>query len=226
MSEPLFMYAPHAPGAPSFPAINECIDCVTDWVTRYLGDRTFIHLHNGNPIWGGPNKPTIRKLVSDYVNGIIERYTNYNDTPNALDYRDIYNQLLDSYNRLEYNALEAEKSRRHDSGIISQAAYRADYLLGTNNYFSLDKFLHGGNQWMTWQQISYNVPWGPDGGGGSPPPFNAIFREYIRCFLRLLKALFPDYPDFNGGSKRKNKRKNKSKNKKNKKNKSKRPRRY
>jgi hypothetical protein len=225
MANPLLNYAPYAPGAPPFAPINECIDCVTDWVTRYLGDRTFIYLHNGNQLWGGPNKPTIRDIVSNYINGIIERYTNYNGTPSALNYRDIYNQLLDSYNRLEYNPLEAEKSRRHDSGIIDQAANRADNLFGTNPYFSLTKFLHG-NEWMTWNQIAHSVPWGPDGQGGAPPPFNAIFRAYIRCFLRLFKALFPDYPDFNGGSKRKNKNKKTKKRKTKRSKKGKRSRRY
>ncbi len=258
MANPLLMYAPHAPGAPPFPAINECIDCVTDWVTRYLGDRTFTYTHNGVQIWGGPiqNRPTIRDLVSGYINGIIGAYTRYHGTPSALDYRDMYNQLLDSYNSLDYNTMEQrwaalkqqDPTRYNDmpifngtntSGrspkdfwrgeIMNQAAYRADHLLfrgaGTNSYFGLDKFLDS-NRWMNKPNSSLGH-WGPDGQGGSPPPFNTIFREYIRCFLRLFKELFPDYPDFNGGSKlkRKNRKTKKHKNKKNK-SKRKRPRRY
>ena len=105
MANPLLNYAPYAPGAPPFAPINECIDCVTDWVTRYLGDRTFVYLHNGNQIWSGPTKPTIRGLVSNYINGIIEAYNTNYGTPNALDYRDMYNQLLDSYNSLDYNTV-------------------------------------------------------------------------------------------------------------------------
>lgn len=255
MANPLFMYAPHAPGAPPFAPINECIDCVTDWVTKYLGDRTFTYTHNGNQIWGGPTKPTIRKLVSDHINGIIEAYNRYYGTPSAIDYRDMYNQLLDSYNSLDYNTMEQrwvtlkqqDPTRYNDGpiynstntsgrtpkdfwrgGIMDQAAYRADHLLfqnvGTNHFFGLSKFLDA-NQWMSRPHSSMNN-WGPDGDeSSSPPPFNAIFRAYIRCFLRLFKALFPDYPNFDGGSKRKNKNK-KTKKRKNKKNKSKRPRRY
>lgn len=243
MNNPLLMYAPYSPGAPQFGPINECIDCVTDWVTRYLGDATFIYTHNAVRIWGGPNEPTIRDLVSQYINGIISAHNSYYGTPSALDYRNIYNQLLDSYNSLDYNTLEQRwavlkqqnPSQYNDTPIynctstsgctpkhlwqndmINQAAHRADYLLfqnvGTNSYFGLGKFLEG-NRWFTRSQI-VSAYWGQDGQGGSPPPINAIFREYIRCFLRLFKSIYIDYPDFNGGSKKKNRKTKKHKNKK------------
>ena len=252
MANPLLMYAPYAPGAPPFAPINECIDCVTDWVTRYLGERTFTYTHNGNQIWSGPTKPTIRGLVSNYINGIIGAYNTYYGTRSALDYRSIYNQLLDSYNSLDYNTLEERwtafknnpqnkvfiEQRWNDNrspnsawknDIITQAAYRADHLLfqnvGTNNYFGLSKFL----ETIAHPNILYNWSPEPVSNNQYSNQVNGVLREYIRCFLRLLKALFPDYPDFNGGSKRKNKNKKtkKHKNKKSKKiNKGKRSRRY
>lgn len=244
------MYAPHSPGAPQFDAINECIDCVTDWVTRYLGERTFTYPHNGNKIWGGPNKPTIRELVSQYINGMISAHNYYYGTPSALDYRSIYNQLLDSYNSLDYNTLEQRwiifrnnpqnklfvEQRWNDgrssnsawkNNIITQSAYRADHLLfqnvGTNMYFGLSKYL----ETIAHPNILYN--WSPEPiyDGQYSNQVNNVFREYIRCFLRLFKSIYVDYPDFNGGSKKKNRKTKKHKNKKHKKiNKNKRSRRF
>jgi hypothetical protein len=230
-------------------AVDICIDCVTKWVTKYLGNTIYIHFPNGTPVWGGPvsSRPTISEVVTDCINDMVEYYKRHRDTPSAPNYRNIYNELLESYNSLDYNTIEQrwrifstnpdniKLMNRSWEGyspqalwqaeIITQSVYRMDRAIrqsgGSDRFFSLTKYLNSEGPKSIFRH------WGPEGSSASPPYINPVLRAYIKCFLILMKTFFPDYPDIIGGSKKKRqKTKRKYNKKRSKKTKRKRTRRY
>jgi hypothetical protein len=235
------MYAPYAPGAPVFPrqqpineeqVVQECIDCVTDWANRNIGNIS----------------SDSRDLIS---NSIKEFVSSMRRNPDRS--RDTYIRLISSYHNLDFDVIEkrwaelkAQKPTEYTDTLV--------YYYGRNASSAKDEWLQRLRQYITnlggiprvtylslgsrrdlieeyWHtkhsHTGFVGYWGRDESA-----VNNVIRVYISCFLDLFLALFPEYVNIQpeeiprhviGGSKRKNK---KTKKRKNKKNKSKKPRRY
>lgn len=257
MADPL-MYAPHAPGAPPFPineeqVVQECIDCITDWVTRYIGERAMWYEHSNNRIYGesSPIK-TIRDMITFQINEMVKRCKRYGSNE---EIRSSYKSLLDTYHSLDYDVM----TQQWQQYVIRDRARSTATGRPVNNMESYERYDYGrqgsifdtfksnivrdschrtpggpGETYGIYRFLNLNsshgtkINWGRDNDN-----LNNVIRQYIKCYLDLYLALFPEYvniqPEFignhYGGSKRKNKNK-KTKKRKNKKNKSKRPRRY
>lgn len=226
-------------------AEQECIDCVTDWVTRYLGEGAMRHESNGIRIYPESNPiKTIRDQVAFNINETVKYWKRYGSTE---EHRNSYKNLQNAYYSLDYDVMTQQwqqykirdiarssvKNRMEDyetydygrkgsifdtwkSNIVGRVCQVAPGGLGYN----IDKHLtrnetHGRK--FTW--------------GREQSLQNNVIRKYIKCYLDLYLALFPEYsniqPEFleyiiYGGSKRKNKKTKKrkiNKIKKNKKNK-------
>jgi hypothetical protein len=226
---------------------QECIDCITDWVTRYIGERRMWYENGGGRIYGesSPIK-TIRDLVTFNIKGSVIAWKKYGSTEER---RNTYKKLLDTYYSLDYDVMTQQwqqykirdmvKTRKKSmesyesydygrNGSIfddwkSKIVMEASHINEDIGRFLRRNSLHSGK--FTWGRGNvYN---------------NNIIRQYLKCYLDLYLAVFPEYsniqPEFietnflYGGSKRKNKNK-KTKKRKNKKseksNKGKKSRRY
>ena len=211
------MYAPYAPGAPVFPrqqpineeqVVQECIDCVTDWANRNIGN-----ISSNN-----------RNLISNIIRGFPISMRRYPDRS-----RDIFRTFISSYHNLDFDVIG--KRWAEDEWLNRLRQYIRN--LGrtpTITYLSMDGSRDNLIEAYWHTKTSHTGFIGSCGRDESA--VNNVIRVYISCFLDLFLALFPEYVNIQpeeiprhviGGSKRKNK---KTKKRKNKKNKSKRPRRY
>ena len=230
------MYAPYAPGAPVFPrqqpineeqVIQECIDCVTGWANRNIGNIS----------------SDSRDLIS---NNIKEFVSSRRRNPDRS--RDTYIRLISSYHNLDFDVIEkrwaelkAQNPTQYTDTLVyyygrNASSYKMEWLFRLKQYTTSDtpdityiSYGHYRQLLSKYMIDNPNANWGP-----GETNLNNVIREYISCFLDLFLALFPEYVNIQpeeiprhllGGSKRKNKNK-KTKKRKNKKNKSKRPRRY
>lgn len=230
---------------------QECIDCITDWITQYIGESRMWYENGSGKIYGesSPIK-TIRDLVTFNIKELVIGFKRYGSTEER---RNTYKKLLDTYYSLDYDVMTQQwqqqvtrhiivdkkkdgfdKYERYDYGRqgsvlddwkskIVMEAYGEDI-----SRFLRRNSLHSGK--FTWGRGNEN--------------YNNIIRKYLKCYLDLYLALFPEYsniqPEFiikkfpfgaYGGSKIKNINKNKkTKKRKNKKseksNKCKKSRRY
>ena len=234
---------------------QECIDCITDWVTRYIGERRMWYENGGGRIYGesSPIK-TIRDLVTFNIKGLVIVLKRYGSTEHI---RNTYKKLLDTYYSLDYDVMTQQWQQYKIRDMIktrkkSMESYET-YDYGRNgSIFDAwkSKIAHEATQINHINQddlgrfLRHNVSsgtgtkftWGRDNQYN-----NNIIRQYLKCYLDLYLAVFPEYsniqPEFietnflYGGSKRKNINKNKkTKKRKNKKseksNKGKKSRRY
>jgi hypothetical protein len=207
--------------------VRECIDCITRWVTKYLGESTFQYSGgNINQIWGGPiqNRPSIREIVTQHINQTIEQYRQSEETTRVL-----YIKLINSYNSLDWtrswerwNELKAQNPSKHNEGLVYyrgqnarspldewRAAHISNAMQAAPSggpYYGIEKYLdsiHNPNAG------TYYVQWSPDESGA-----NNVIREYFSCFINLILTFFPQYaniqPQFPivsfGGYKQKSKR--------------------
>jgi effector-binding domain-containing protein len=210
---------------------QECIDCITDWITQYIGESRMSYENGSGRIYheSSPIK-TIRDLVTQNIKGLVIQFKRYGSTEER---RNSYKKLLDTYYSLDYDVMTQQwqeqvtrhiivdkkkdgfdKYERYDYGrqgsvlddwkskIVMMATYQ-------NNDEDIGRFLrrhstHGTK--FTWGRENEN--------------YNNIIRKYLKCYLDLYLAVFPEYsniqPEFiiknfpfgaYGGSKIKNKNK-------------------
>jgi hypothetical protein len=231
------MYAPYAPGAPVFPrqqpineeqVVQECIDCVTDWANRNIGNIS----------------EDMRALIS---NSIKEFVSSMRRNPDRS--RDTYIRLISSYHNLDFDVIEkrwaelkAQKPTEYTDHLVyyygrNASSAKMEWLFRLKQYTTRDTpditYLLTGHyrQLLSRYMIDNpNLNWGPGENN-----LNNVIRLYISCFLDLFLALFPEYVNIQpeeiprhviGGSKRKNKNKKTKKRKTKRSKKGKRSRRY
>jgi hypothetical protein len=231
------MYAPYAPGAPVFPrqqpineeqVVQECIDCVTDWANRNIGNIS----------------EDMRALIS---NSIKEFVSSMRRNPDRS--RDTYRRLISSYHNLDFDVIEkrwaelkAQKPTEYTDHLVyyygrNASSAKMEWLSRLKQYTTRDTpditYLLTGHyrQLLSRYMIDNpNLNWGPGENN-----LNNVIRLYISCFLDLFLALFPEYVNIQpeeiprhviGGSKRKNKNKKTKKRKTKRSKKGKRSRRY
>jgi hypothetical protein len=231
------MYAPYAPGAPVFPrqqpineeqVVQECIDCVTDWANRNIGNIS----------------EDMRALIS---NSIKEFVSSMRRNPDRS--RDTYRRLISSYHNLDFDVIEkrwaelkAQKPTEYTDHLVyyygrNASSAKMEWLFRLKQYTTRDTpditYLLTGHyrQLLSRYMIDNpNLNWGPGENN-----LNNVIRLYISCFLDLFLALFPEYVNIQpeeiprhviGGSKRKNKNKKTKKRKTKRSKKGKRSRRY
>jgi hypothetical protein len=231
------MYAPYAPGAPVFPrqqpineeqVVQECIDCVTDWANRNIGNIS----------------EDMRALIS---NSIKEFVSSMRRNPDRS--RDTYIRLISSYHNLDFDVIEkrwaelkAQKPTEYTDHLVyyygrNASSAKMEWLSRLKQYTTRDTpditYLLTGHyrQLLSRYMIDNpNLNWGPGENN-----LNNVIRLYISCFLDLFLALFPEYVNIQpeeiprhviGGSKRKNKNKKTKKRKTKRSKKGKRSRRY
>jgi hypothetical protein len=226
--------------------VQECIDCITDWITQYIGESRMWYVngqgalthkiyHESSPI------KTIRDWVTFNINEMVRSWKRYGSTEER---RDSYKKLLDTYYSLDYDVMTQQwqqykirdmaKTRKksmedyetYDYGRNGSIfdAWKSN-IVRDASYINEDisRFLRPPGS----SGAGTKITWGRDQSSQ-----NNIIRKYIKCYLDLYLAVFPEYsniqPEFietnflYGGSKRKNKKTKKrkiNKIKKNKKNK-------
>lgn len=216
---------------------QECIDCITDWITQYIGESRMWY-ENGSGKIHGESHPikTIRDLVTFKIKELVTGFKRYGSTEER---RNTYKKLLDTYYSLDYDVMTQQwqqykirdmvKTRKKSmesyesydygrngsifdawkSNIVRDASYINNDDIGR---FLRQNSPNGNGTKITWGRGNeYN---------------NNIIRKYIKCYLDLYLALFPEYskiqPEFienhflYGGSKIKNKNKKTKKRKINK----------
>jgi hypothetical protein len=238
------MYAPYAPGAPVFPrqqpineeqVVQECIDCVTDWANRNIGNIS----------------SDSRGLIS---NNIKEFVVSMRRNPDRS--MDIFRTLITSYHNLDFDVIEkrwaelkAEKPTEYTDHLVyyygrNASSAKDDWLSRLRQYITnlggiprVTYLSIGGSRdlieayWHTkTSHTGFVGSWGRDESA-----VNNVIRVYISCFLDLFLALFPEYVNIQpeeiprhviGGSKIKNKNKKTKKRKTKRSKKGKRSRRY
>lgn len=226
---------------------QECIDCITDWITQYIGERRMWY-ENGSGKIHGESSPikTIRDLVTFNIKELVIRFKKYGSTEER---RNTYKQLLDTYYSLDYDVMTQQWQQYKIRDMVktrkkSMESYET-YDYGRNgsifdawksnivrdaakiNDVDIGRFLRHNVSSGTGTKFT----WGRDNQYN-----NNIIRKYIKCYLDLYLALFPEYsniqPEFietnflYGGSKIKNKNKKTKKRKINKIKKTKKNRRF
>jgi hypothetical protein len=210
---------------------QECIDCITDWITQYIGESRMSYENGSGRLYheSSPIK-TIRDLVTFNIKGMVLEWKKYGSTEER---RNSYKKLLDTYHSLDYDVMTQQWEKyvirditvkKKSSGFESYETY--DYgrngsifdawksnIVASYSNEDISRFLKRHSTHGT------KFAWGRDNGYN-----NNIIRKYIKCYLDLYLAVFPEYsnikPDFignnfiYGGSKRKNKKTKKRKNKK------------
>ena len=220
---------------------QECIDCITDWITQYIGESRMSHINGSGRLYHESNPiKTIRDLVTHNIKGLVIELKRHGSTE---AHRNSYKKLLETYYSLDYDVMTQqwqqyvirditrssvknsfESYERYDYGTHGSKfdVWKSNIVRDASHIINGDDIhrflkrhsLHGTK--FTWgRENEYN---------------NNIIRKYIKCYLDLYLDVFPEYsniqPEFignhyGGGSKRKNKNKNKNKNKKTKKRKNK-----
>jgi hypothetical protein len=217
---------------------QECIDCITDWITQYIGESRMSYengsgglthkiYHESNPI------KTIRDLVTFKIKELVIGFKRYGSTEEC---RNTYKKLLDTYYSLDYDVMtqQWQQYKIRDmakTGKKSMESYEtydygrngsifdawksnivkdASYINEDIGRFLRQNSIHGTK--ITWGRENEN--------------YNNIIRKYIKCYLDLYLAFFPEYskiqPEFienhflYGSSKIKNKNKKTKKRKINK----------
>lgn len=214
---------------------QECIDCITDWVTRYIGESRMSHENGGGRLYHESNPiKTIRDLVTFNIKGLVIALKRHGSTET---HRNTYKKLLDTYHSLDYDVMTQQWQQQVIRDITRSSV--------KNGFESYERYDYGRNgsifdEWKSSivrdaSHINEDIgrflrrnllhtgkfTWGRDDKN-----YNNIIRKYIKCYLDLYLEVFPEYsnirPEFIGnhysfgGSKRKNKNK-KTKKRKNKK---------
>ena len=205
---------------------QECIDCITDWVTQYIGERRMSYENGSGKIYHESNPiKTIRDLVTFNIKGTVIAWKKYGSTEYR---RNTYKKLLDTYYSLDYDVMTQQWQQQVIRDITVKKKSH-----GFEPYESYDYGRQGSifDEWKSFivmdaSQINEDIgrflrlhsprfskfTWGRDNQYN-----NNIIRKYIKCYLDLYLAVFPEYsniqPEFIGnhytfgGSKRKNKNK-------------------
>lgn len=179
---------------------QECIDCLTDWITRYIGEAVMYHENGGGRKYPleGPIK-TIRDMITFNIKELVIQLKKRDKEETKSSYK----KLLDTYYSLDYDVMTQQwqqqvtrhiienkkkgsfdEYERYDYGrkgsifdgwkssIVREAAY--DVIIA--RYLQLNS-LHGTK--FSWDRDNNN--------------YNNIIRKYLKCYLDLYLALFPEY---------------------------------
>jgi hypothetical protein len=219
---------------------QECIDCITDWITQYIGESRMSYENGSGGLTHkihGESSPikTIRDLVTFNIKELVIGFKRYGSTEER---RNTYKKLLDTYYSLDYDVMTQQWQEQVTRHIIVDK--KKD---GFDKYERYDYGRHG-SVLDDWKSKIVMEAYGEDIGrflrriahpsgrftwGRDNENYNNIIRKYLKCYLDLYLAVFPEYsniqPEFiiknfpfgaYGGSKIKNKNKKTKKRKINK----------
>ena len=185
-------------------AMKTCIECLTEWCKKYLGQQTFTYSNRRGKIYGQSPLKTVNDIVSFYVK---EKFLSLKKAKGDVN-SNLYKKLLKCYYYLDYDVMQKDKMPHNQ-----QIRLLLECRVLDNISFGVEKYI----QSMMMQNGSFLGQFGP-----SEDSVNNVVRQYIKCYLDCMLSVFPQYkkieiePFTFGGYKKNRKYKNKS-NKKNKK---------
>jgi len=186
--------------------IKTCIDCLTKWCEKYLGQQTFAYSNKQGKNYG-PDSPlkTINDIVSFHVKEMFLSLKKAKYDANT----NLYKKLLKCYYYLDYDVMQKNNMHRNQQmKLLLECRVLDNISFGVEKYMQSMMMRHG---------IFALRQFGP-----SEDSVNNVVRQYIKCYLDCMLSVFPQYKKFEiepftfGGYKKNRKYKNKS-NKKNKK---------
>lgn len=222
---------------------QECIDCITDWITQYIGESRMWYVNGQGALTHkihGESSPikTIRDLVTFNIKELVIGFKRYGSTEER---RNSYKKLLDTYYSLDYDVMTQQWQEQVTRHIIVDKKKDGFDKYERYDYGRQGSVLDDWKSFIVMEASHINVEdigrflrqnspryskitWGRDNEN-----YNNIIRKYLKCYLDLYLAVFPEYsniqPEFiiknfpfgaYGGSQIKNKNKKTKKRKINK----------